>query len=68
MLTTLITHVPVNAICGARPRIPRQFGPKCDGVMFPVAVSRLEAGLGHQTYQCDRCGRQVKHVPRDPGR
>ena len=33
------------------------------GIYFSVTVSRLESGLGHEGYACDKCGHKVKHVP-----
>lgn len=37
---------------------------KCKGgVMFRVQLSRLEEGLGHEGFKCDKCGHSVKHVP-----
>lgn len=40
--------------------------PKCMGVMFRLTLSRLEEGLGHEGFQCDKCGRRVKYVPVQP--
>jgi hypothetical protein len=36
---------------------------KCMGVMFRLTLSRLEEGLGHEGFECDKCGRRVKYVP-----
>ena len=33
------------------------------GVMFRLTLSRLEEGLGHEGFQCDKCGERVKYVP-----
>lgn len=33
------------------------------GVMFAVPLSRLEEGLGHEGFKCDKCGKSVKYVP-----
>ncbi len=37
--------------------------PMCRGVMFRLTLSRLEEGLGHEGFACDKCGRRVKYVP-----
>jgi len=37
--------------------------PRCMGVMFRITISRLEEGLGHEGFECDKCGRRVKYVP-----
>lgn len=33
------------------------------GVLFRVDLSRLEEGLGHEGFECDRCRYRVKYVP-----
>lgn len=33
------------------------------GVMCRLTLSRLEEGLGHEGFQCDKCGVKVKRVP-----
>lgn len=49
-----ITRKPVSIAC-----------PACEkGVLFRVDLSRLEEGLQHQGYRCDRCGYAVKYVPK----
>ena len=36
---------------------------KCPGVMMRLTLSRLEEGLGHEGFECDKCHRRVKYVP-----
>lgn len=50
-----ITHKPVPVNCPKR----------CRGVMFAQHLSRLEEGLGHEGYKCDKCGYAVKYVPKE---
>jgi hypothetical protein len=33
------------------------------GVMIRINLSRIEEGLGHEGYRCDRCGHTIKRVP-----
>lgn len=70
MSTYIITKVPVGVNCdakkpavvGALAAAPR--GPEgCRGVMSRVTLSRLEEGLGHEGFECDKCHRKVKYVP-----
>ncbi len=35
----------------------------CRGVLRRVTLSRLEEGLGHEGFDCDKCGRRLKYVP-----
>ena len=39
--------------------------PMCRGVMGRVTLSRLEEGLGHEGFECDKCHRRVKYVAPD---
>jgi hypothetical protein len=65
-----IVRTPVGVNCSGHGHhvagsIPPAKGatPKCMGVMFRLTLSRLEEGLGHEGFQCDKCGRRVKYVP-----
>jgi len=37
----------------------------CGGVWWQtsLAISRLEHGLGHEAYRCEKCGERIKYVP-----
>jgi len=68
---TVITNKPVGVNCNAKK--PAVVGAlysapggdnKCPGVMFRRDLSRIEEGLGHEGYMCDKCGRRVKYVPK----
>ena len=38
--------------------------PDCKkGVLVRIDLSRLEEGLGHEGYRCDKCGYRIKRVP-----
>lgn len=51
-----ITRKPVASIrCGACRR----------GTLWAVQLSRLEEGLGHEGYACDKCGHRIKYVPKN---
>ena len=60
-----ITRKTVPIACGTSlgdERLVRH--PKsCGGVLARVTLSRLEEGLGHEGFRCDKCGRGVKRVP-----
>lgn len=65
-----IVRTPVGVNCSGHGHhvvgsIPPAKGatPRCMGVMFRLTLSRLEEGLGHEGFQCDKCGRRVKYVP-----
>lgn len=71
MNTYIITRKPVGINCSSKKpavvgALPASKGgpDKCPGVMFRVNLSRLEEGLGHEGFQCDKCGRKVKYVPK----
>jgi hypothetical protein len=50
-----ITNKPiVHVACGA----------PCRGVLMRQMLSRLEESLGQEGFQCDRCSRRVKYVPK----
>jgi hypothetical protein len=36
---------------------------KCDGLLMRYTLSRLEEGLGHEGFECDRCRKRLKYVP-----
>lgn len=38
------------------------------GIYMRVTLSRLEEGLGHAGYACDKCGHRIKYVPNNEGR
>lgn len=50
----VVTHAPVEAVCTK---------PRCSGAMWRLDLSRLEEGLGHEGFACDKCGLRVKYVP-----
>ena len=52
-----ITRKPVEK--GACPKCANKFR----GVLFRIQLSRLEEGLGHEGFRCDKCGYSVKYVP-----
>lgn len=54
MIRPVVVRKPVEVTCGAL---------KCTGVMWRLTLSRLEEGLGHEGFACDKCGRRVKYVP-----
>lgn len=37
--------------------------PRCSGVLWRVPLSRLEEGLHHEGFRCDKCEHAVKYVP-----
>lgn len=57
----VISKPPKSASC------PKCKGPpfRQGGVMFRVDLSRLEEGLGHEAWRCDKCGYVVKYVPKE---
>lgn len=40
-------------------------GLPCRGVLMRQTLSRLEEGLGHEGFKCDKCNRRVKYVPKE---
>lgn len=51
-----VTHKPITDIkCRACKR----------GVLWSVQLSRLEEGLGHEGYACDKCRNRIKYVPKN---
>jgi hypothetical protein len=62
MIANTVTHKPItNVACPACAKAT----PQRRGVLFRVDLSRLEEGLGHEGFQCDKCGHTVKYVPKD---
>ena len=67
----VIVREPVGVNCGSGlGRVvgsipPAKGGGKCNGIMRRINLSRMEDGLGHEGFECDRCSRRVKFVPRD---
>lgn len=57
MIANQITNKPVPVSC------PNS--KTCRGVLFRMTLSRLEEGLGHEGYKCDKCGHKIKHVPKE---
>ena len=53
-----IVRKPVGVGCPACAKAKR-----LHGVMFRLTLSRLEEGLGHEGFQCDKCGERIKYVP-----
>lgn len=58
---------PVGVNCGAKRCVvggipPVEGGGMCQGVMSRIALSRLEEGLGHEGFECDKCHRRVKYI------
>lgn len=39
---------------------------ECGGDIRYVPLSRLEEGLGHRAYKCDKCSKKWKFVPNNP--
>jgi hypothetical protein len=37
-------------------------GKPCGGTCFKVDVSRLEEGMGHEKFRCDKCGQSWKLI------
>jgi hypothetical protein len=67
----VVVHKPVGVNCsGQGPHVTGSIWPAkgatpmCRGVMGRITLSRLEEGLGHEGFKCDKCGRRVKYVAR----
>jgi hypothetical protein len=67
---TVVVRKPVGVNCsGQGPHVvgsifpAKGATPRCRGVMGRITLSRLEEGLGHEGFECDKCGRRVKYVP-----
>jgi hypothetical protein len=56
----IVTHKPVGVGCPACHKAKR-----LHGVMFRLTLSRLEEGLGHEGFECDKCGERIKYVPKE---
>lgn len=55
MKATDIVRKPITSIvCGKS---------GCKGTLWRLSLSRLEEGLGHEGFCCEKCGRTVKYVP-----
>jgi hypothetical protein len=65
MITKSFTIVrkPVSVSCAACIKYKR----RPPGVMFRLTLSRLEEGLGHEGFECDKCGERVKYMPQKEG-
>lgn len=68
-----VVRQPVGVNCGSGSgRVvgsipPAKGGGKCSGLMRRIDLSRLEEGLGHEGYECDKCGRRLKYIgPAEP--
>lgn len=65
------TTMPVGIGCGSTSRLvvgalpPVKGGRKCGGLMNRVTLSRLEESLGHEGFECAKCGRRIKRVPKE---
>lgn len=63
-----ITHKPVGIRCSTNAGNvvdavpPAPGGGKCNGLMARISLSRLEEGLGHEGYECQKCKRRVKYI------
>lgn len=54
-----IVRKPVGINCAKCCKVAR----RPPGVMVRINLSRLEEGLGHEGFQCGKCGERVKYVP-----
>ena len=55
MIADVVTKKPVGLYCDVR-KIGKG---KCGGVLWRLQLSRLEEGLGHEGYRCEKWGRPV---------
>ena len=62
MIAKTVTHKPVtNVNCP----VCAKADPQRYGVLFRVDLSRLEEGLGHEGFQCNKCAHTIKFVPKN---
>lgn len=55
-----IVNKPVGVACPACAMGKNEPG---KGVMFRIPLSRIEEGMGHEGFECDKCGERRKYVP-----
>lgn len=56
MQPMIAQNKPVGINCGKS---------KCDGTMLRINLSRIEEGLGHEGFECSKCHRRAKFVPKE---
>jgi hypothetical protein len=56
-----------SAVCQSKKCKRHSLYSRGRGICHAVPVSRLEAGIGHEKFRCDRCGQLWKIIPSRDG-